>query len=120
MEGMGAFIRASRQAMGLNQTRFAEVANIGRSHLAQIESGKITFPNAEYRRKIAKALGVSHIALLVAAGELTAGEIEQAGTRGVVADNPDDPRVQIHALVDQVNWFGRPDRIDGITSQLER
>lgn len=120
VNSLGPWIKDRRQAKGLKQREFAEMVGTSPAYMSQIEAGGTKVPQPDLRRKIANALGVSHIELLIAAGELTPDEIERAGTRGVVADNPDDPRVQIHALVDQVNWWGRLDRIDGITSQLER
>jgi transcriptional regulator with XRE-family HTH domain len=72
--GFGPAIRRRREALGLNQTELAERAGVQRAHLSEVERGKIALPNADFRRKIAEALGMSHAALLVAAGELTAEE----------------------------------------------
>ncbi|HEU0115341.1 MAG TPA: helix-turn-helix transcriptional regulator [Thermomicrobiales bacterium] len=73
--GLGAFIRQRRAALGLTQERVADQAGIGRSHLSQIESGKIGLPNATIRRRLAKTLRVRHVDLLVAAGEIAEDEV---------------------------------------------
>ena len=73
--GLGAYIRKRRIALGLTQENVADSAGIGRSHLSQIESGKIGLPNAIIRRKLADILRVRHIDLLIAAGELREDEV---------------------------------------------
>lgn len=73
--GLGPFIRQRRASLGLTQERVADQAGIGRSHLSQIESGKIGLPNATIRRRLAKTLRVRHIDLLVAAGEISEDEV---------------------------------------------
>jgi transcriptional regulator with XRE-family HTH domain len=59
----------------MTQESVAEQASIGRSHLSQIESGKIGLPNATIRRRLAKTLRVRHIDLLIAAGEVSEDEV---------------------------------------------
>ena len=44
------------------------------------------------RRKIAQALGVTHLDLLVATGEITEDELADSGKSGIVDIDPDDPR----------------------------
>jgi transcriptional regulator with XRE-family HTH domain len=73
--GLGAYIRKRRISLGLTQENVADSAGIGRSHLSQIESGKIGLPNAIIRRKLADILRVRHIDLLIAAGELREDEV---------------------------------------------
>ena len=103
--------------MGLSLTAAAAMIGTSRGTLSQIELGSIKLPNPELRRNIARMLGVTHLEILIAAGEITEAELA-SGPTGITESNPDDPRTQIHALVDQVNWYGRPDRVEGITSQL--
>src|SRR4051794_32112214 len=76
---LGNYIVAAREQRGWNQTEFAERANIKRAHLAQIERGKIALPSGDLRRRLASALDVRHVDILVAAGELTADEIPREG-----------------------------------------
>lgn len=73
---LGAFLSTRRRLLGLTQERVSAAARISRSHLSQIESGKIGLPNAETRRLLARVLAVDHIDLLVAAGELHRDEVK--------------------------------------------
>lgn len=73
-EGFGPFIKARREAEKLTQAELASLAGIGKSHLSQIEAGKIGLPSADIRRRLAKHLRTTNLELLVAAGELTREE----------------------------------------------
>jgi transcriptional regulator with XRE-family HTH domain len=75
--GLGGFVRRRRVELGLTQEVVADAAGIGRSHLSQIESGKIGLPNAGIRRHLATVLQVRHVDLLVAAGELDDDEVRE-------------------------------------------
>lgn len=77
-ETLGAFIRRKRTERGWNQTQLSEHSGVDRPYLSQIESGKVGLPGAGVRRQIAQALGLRHIDLLVAAGELTGDEAGQS------------------------------------------
>lgn len=68
----------------MSQVEFADRVGMTKSHLSQVEAGKIALPNADIRRRLAKELGVSHLDLLVAAGEIDRSEIASAGAAGVV------------------------------------
>ncbi len=76
-DGLGAFLRKRRIDLGLTQEAVSDAAGIGRSHLSQIESGKIGLPNAGIRRRLAVVLEVRHVDLLVAAGELDESEVRE-------------------------------------------
>src|SRR4029434_2675014 len=65
--------------------------------LSQIESGKIGLPSADVRRRLAIAMGVTHVDLLLAAGELSDADIQVAGIEGVAIDTP-----EIEDLVDDL------------------
>ena len=80
-----------------SQTVIADAAGLQRAHLSEIERGKIALPNADIRRRLAKALGVSHLDLLVAAGEITRAEL--GSVEGRVEVDPDDPRQALAARV---------------------
>jgi transcriptional regulator with XRE-family HTH domain len=116
---LGQLIREWRERSGLSLAQAAALVGIGRGHLSQFETGKIGLPQTDVRRRLAQVLGITHIDLLIAAGELSAGEVQQAGVVGVPERSPDDPRTPIHALVDQVNWYRRPDRVEAITAMLD-
>lgn len=97
--GMGAFIRAKRQALGLSQAALAGRAGLSRAYLSQIEGGKVGVTSADVRRRLARALGVRHIDLLVAAGELLPDEVAPVAARWP----PGEPeRIILHELVEQL------------------
>ncbi len=75
---LGRYVREWRERRNMTQSDLAEPVGIGRSHLSQIESGKIKFPNAGIRRRLAAAMGISHVELLIAADELTRDELGTA------------------------------------------
>lgn len=72
--GLGAFVKERREARGWSQTRLAAECGLDRAYLSQIESGKVGWPGADIRRRLAAALGLRHVDLLIAAGELSAEE----------------------------------------------
>lgn len=84
---LGRFLRDRRATLNLTQDQVAKVAGLPRAHLSQIESGKIGLPNADLRRRLAEALGLRHVDLLIAAGELEPGELpgSEGPTNGDVA-----------------------------------
>lgn len=86
------------------QGELAERAGINRAHLSQIESGKIALPNADLRRKLATALGVSHLELLVVAGEIEPEEVQQAGAEGVLKEDAESPKGHVRAIVEGLEW----------------
>lgn len=79
VEGIGPFVRRRREELGLSQTRLAELVGTSRGYMSQIEAGRTQLPNPSLRRRLAEALGVRHLDLLIAAGELTSDEVPQAG-----------------------------------------
>lgn len=74
-QSLGAYVVGIRSTRQMSQAELARRANMSASHLAQIERGNIALPSADVRRRLARALGVHHLDLLVAAGELEAEEI---------------------------------------------
>jgi transcriptional regulator with XRE-family HTH domain len=73
VSGLGKYIRAQRTLLGMTQGGLARaIGATDRSVVTQIESGRTKLPVKETRRKIAAALGVRELDLLVAAGELEA------------------------------------------------
>jgi len=75
MSGFADYIRQRREAIGQPQGEVADAAGITRPYMSQLESGKVKTPGADIRRRLAQALGVTHLDLLVAAGELTSDEV---------------------------------------------
>ena len=85
-----------------SQVELATASGLTKSEINALLQGRVKLPGPEKRKGLAKALGVSHLDLLIAAGEITEAEIEDAGKAGVVTLAPDDPRAQLHALIDEL------------------
>lgn len=98
---LSQYITERREALGLNQTELAKRAGVERTLINRLESGTTKLPAADKRRAIAKGLGVSHIDILVAAGELAQDEVVQAGVQGVVEPGP---KANLQAEIDRFEW----------------
>lgn len=72
---MGEYIKERRLALSMSQEDLAESAGTSAAYLSQIERGKVALPGADLRRRLARVLGVRHIDLIVAAGELAPDEV---------------------------------------------
>lgn len=118
MATLGEMIRSHRDAKGWSQTRLAAEAGTSAAYMSQIESGRVLLPNADLRRRLAHALGVSHLDLLIAAGEIAEDEIAYAGaTTNVAREDPDSPAVKVCELARRVRW---DESREGIIATLER
>lgn len=73
-------------AYGGNQSAFARAAGFTPQTVNTWLKGKVTLPQIDARRRLAKELGISHLELLVIVGELDASEVQEAGAQGVVSD----------------------------------
>lgn len=73
-EDFSDYIVRSREAIGLSQAQLADRAGVSRQIVNRLENGVTKLPTPVVRRALAQTLGVSHLELLVAAGELTADE----------------------------------------------
>lgn len=94
---MGDFVRDKRERSGMTQRALAIKAGIPQPALSDIERGKTKLPNADLRRKLAAALGVAHLDLLIAAGEITDDEIAKSGVTGTVESSPE--------VEDLISWI---------------
>ena len=114
MTTLGEYVRDRRTELGLTVTALAESAELSKSEISALERGRIGLPGADKRRRLAAALGVSHLDVLIAAGEITAAEIE--GKQGVVRHDPTDPLQQLIAAAERV-----PNRelLRGVTDMLK-
>lgn len=103
--GIGALVRRKRNERGVTLTALAEEAGLSKGYLSTLESEKIGLPAPDVRRRLARALGITQVDLLIAAGELTREELQQMGLAGVIERNPNDVRTMLHEAVDAVpNW----------------
>lgn len=75
---LGAWVRATRLALGINQRELAARAGVSRSYLSDIELGRGVHPSLETLHKLASSLGVSRLHILQAAGYLDAERGRQA------------------------------------------
>ena len=90
-EGLGRYVKELRERQGRTLTSLAADAGLSKSELSALESGKIKLPTADKRRRLARALGVSHLDLLIAAEVLSEDE---AGRRPIGTEpNPNRGRV---------------------------
>lgn len=77
---LGQFIRQRRTDLNMTQVELSALTGIGQGNISDLERGRISLPSVALRRKIADALNVAHVDLLVAAGEVSEEEIRQSGT----------------------------------------
>lgn len=110
MSTLAEFTKTKREAMGLNQTELARRSGLPRTTINRIESGTTKLPGPEIRRQLAAGLGVTHLDLLIAAGELRAEEVREAGVEGVVADGAARPADELHEVIDWFDWS--PDQVE--------
>lgn len=82
METLGDYIRQQRSDRGWTQQELADRSGVKRAYLSRIETGDNKLPGADTRRRLAAVFGVSHEAILIAAGELLPEE----------ASRPTEPR----------------------------
>jgi transcriptional regulator with XRE-family HTH domain len=64
--------------LDLRPVDVAERADLSKSYVSALLKGKVALPGAGKRRDLAAVLGVRHVDLLVAAGELAPEEVDAA------------------------------------------
>lgn len=113
---LGAYIKARRATLSMSQRDLATAADVPQPALSDVERERIKLPNADIRRRLAKALGVSHLDLLIEAGEITREEIEPLRVQGTVTEDP----VRAELLDKLARVRLTEDRVDGIEGILDR
>jgi transcriptional regulator with XRE-family HTH domain len=83
VKSFAAWLIEQREARGWTQAMLADRAGVRRSDVNAIEHGRIALPGAEKRRRLAEALGLRHVDVLVGAGELAPDEVSSVGQGGV-------------------------------------
>ena len=78
-----AFVIDRMRDLGLTQTALSKAAGLAIADINGIVQGRIKLPGADKRRRLASALGVSHLDLLVAAGEITEAELGSVRDAGI-------------------------------------
>lgn len=102
-EGLAAYIKERRERLGLKPGELARAIDKDASYISVLEGGKIKMPFPDVRRRLAVALGVSHLDILIAAGEITPDEVEAAGVTGVKPDQAPGSEA-MHQMIDQIDW----------------
>lgn len=72
---LGTYIKEERMKRGWTQVELAERAGVPKQTVNRLETGTTKLPGALIRRQLAEALGVRHVDMLIAAGEITADEV---------------------------------------------
>lgn len=87
--GLGAFLRSQRNKAGLTQKQLVAKSGVPQATISDIERGTNKLPGADYRRRLAAALNLRHVDILIAAGELNEDELPKEGApREVFAGDP--------------------------------
>lgn len=68
-------VQARRRMLGLTQAELAERAGVSQTYISNLERGRNQLPKVQIRRQLAQALRMSHIDLLIAAGEMDRHEL---------------------------------------------
>jgi transcriptional regulator with XRE-family HTH domain len=97
MTQLGDWVAVRRHVLALTQNELAARSGLSLQTVQNIEQGKVHWPTRETRRKLAGALGVTHLELLVGAGEIAPEEADLA----VIAPDPTSERLQ--ALARELN-----------------
>ena len=113
---LGTYIESRRRDLGLSQVALAERAEVPSTTVNRIERGVTKLPSADVRRRLARVLGVSHLDLLVAAGEITPEEINQAGATPVIEHDPSGPMARLAPLIEEVRWTD--ERLEAVEGDL--
>lgn len=110
---LGDYVRERRERLGMTLTALAASAELSKSELSALERGRISLPGADKRRGLARALGVSHLDLLIVSGEISAAEVSDK--TGVIQRDLDSPAEIVCANVRQLT----PDEVPLAASYVE-
>ena len=111
---LGQYLHDQRHARGLTMAEAAARADTSAAYWSQIEGGQVKLPGADLRRRIAGALGIRHVDILIAAGELTA---EEAGREDAPDDAVERVIAELRPLMAEVAWT--PGRVNLLRVALE-
>ncbi|CAA9580266.1 MAG: hypothetical protein AVDCRST_MAG59-4652 [uncultured Thermomicrobiales bacterium] len=108
---LGGVVKQRRHELSMNQAELAERAGISQSFLSQIERGQIELPRGrDERRKLAEALRMGHLELLMAAGIVDHGDLPSAAGPYVIASPtqvkldqlPPESRRAVEKFIDEI------------------
>ncbi len=101
---LGPYVTEKRETLGLNQKELAERCDLPPTTINRIEKGVTKVPSPDFRRRLAMGLGVSHLDILVASGEIEPEEVQAAGAEGVIENDPDSAKSHMHGVIDRYAW----------------
>ena len=103
---LGEVARRRRLELGYTQAELADRAGISQAMVSDIERGRVRLPDNPLRTRLAEALRMTHLELVVASGVIEAKEVA-ADYRPVVGDYqrkldrlPPEARRRVEAMID--------------------
>jgi transcriptional regulator with XRE-family HTH domain len=72
---LAELVQVRRRLLRLTQSELAERAGVTQTYISNLERGRTQLPKVQVRRQLAQALRMSHVDLLIAAGELEQHEL---------------------------------------------
>lgn len=82
---LGAIVRAGRNQLRLTQQEFADRVGVSQAYISSMERGSVRMPDVEIRRRLADALGMTHVDLLIGCRELEPEEVTSGPSRPAVS-----------------------------------
>lgn len=102
MVALGQYIRDRRHALGLTQSAIERAFGIPQTYLSSVERGTTVLPSEEFRSRLATALQISTIDLLLAAGEVKRDDLmDWAHQAGIIT--PDKPSDRVVTLARELS-----------------
>lgn len=99
ISSLSELIRSRMRELGIEtQAELARRSGLTAQDINRFFDGGTKLPRADKRRALAKALGLSHLDLLVAAGELTEDEARGLGG-GLTERDPDERKQRLYELI---------------------
>ncbi len=92
-------------AYGGSQAEFSRATGFTKQAVSSWLKGKAAVPQIDARRRLARELGISHLDLLIAVGEIDTEEVERAGIHGVVDERP--VPLEIGEVLKDIRWTPR-------------
>lgn len=101
---IGAYLREAREKKGLSLRDVEVLTSVSSGHLSMIEQGKVKAPSPRILHELAKAYGLSYIALMKRAGILPSEVSNDAPLRTFAFKGAeklnDEQRKRIQRLID--------------------
>lgn len=114
----GDYVAKIIKSRGLTYGEVAERAGETDDYVRQVVAGRVKLPDPERRRKLAKALRVTSLDLLMAAGQLNDRDLEEAEQAGVLRTTTPDDVAELTRTLRQIRMT--PERAYVIRHYLER